>query len=60
MPQTKSNETLPSVLKTFLFLLRTAVGWHFLYEGIAKWYTPNWTSAGYLEISRWIFKDFFH
>jgi uncharacterized membrane protein YphA (DoxX/SURF4 family) len=59
MAQSKSNGTLPSVLKTFLFLLRTAVGWHFLYEGIAKLYTLNWTSAGYLQMSRWIFRDFF-
>jgi uncharacterized membrane protein YphA (DoxX/SURF4 family) len=59
MSHTKSNGALSSVLKTFLFLLRTAVGWHFLYEGIAKLFTPNWTSAGYLEMSRWIFRDFF-
>ncbi|WP_146438764.1 DoxX family protein [Crateriforma conspicua] len=25
------------------------VGWHLAYEGIAKWLTPGWTSAGYLE-----------
>ena len=59
MRQTKSSETLPFVLKAFLFLLRIAVGWHFLYEGIAKLYTPDWTSAGYLQMSRWIFKGFF-
>ena len=59
MTQSKSNGALPSVLKTFLFLLRTAVGWHFLYEGIAKLYTPSWTSAGYLQMSRWIFGGFF-
>jgi uncharacterized membrane protein YphA (DoxX/SURF4 family) len=59
MPREKQNETLSSVLKVFLIMLRTVIGWHFLYEGIAKLYTPNWTSAGYLEMSRWIFKDFF-
>jgi uncharacterized membrane protein YphA (DoxX/SURF4 family) len=42
------------------FLLRIAIGWHFLYEGIVKLITPGWTSAGYLEVSRWIFADFFH
>ncbi len=60
MATERQNEILSPGLKTFLFLLRTAVGWHFLYEGVAKLYTPKWTSAGYLEMSRWIFKDFFH
>jgi uncharacterized membrane protein YphA (DoxX/SURF4 family) len=43
-----------------LGLLRIAVGWHFLYEGIAKLLTPNWTAGGYLEASRWIFAGAFH
>ena len=38
-----------------LTLLRIAIGWHFLYEGHAKFFSGNWTSAGYLEASRWIF-----
>ena len=37
-----------------LTLLRIAIGWHFLYEGHAKFFSGNWTSAGYLEASRWI------
>ncbi|MDZ7336734.1 MAG: DoxX family membrane protein [candidate division KSB1 bacterium] len=45
---------------TVLFLLRLAIGWHFLYEGIAKLLTPNWSSASYLDSSRWILKDVFH
>ena len=44
----------------FLVLLRIIVGWHLLYEGIAKMLIPDWTSAGYLENSRWIFSGFFH
>jgi uncharacterized membrane protein YphA (DoxX/SURF4 family) len=43
----------------FLVLLRIFVGWHLLYEGIAKMLIPDWTSAGYLENSRWIFSGFF-
>ena len=43
-----------------LVLLRIAIGWHFLYEGISKLFTPGWTSAGYLEVSRWIFAGIFH
>ena len=42
-----------------LVILRVSIGWHFLYEGFSKIYTPGWTSAGYLEVSRWIFADFF-
>ena len=38
-----------------LTLLRIAIGWHFLYEGHAKFMSGNWTSAGYLQASRWIF-----
>jgi uncharacterized membrane protein YphA (DoxX/SURF4 family) len=44
----------------FLVLLRIFVGWHLLYEGIAKMLIPEWTSAAYLENSRWIFSGLFH
>lgn len=36
----------------FLVLLRIAVGWHFLYEGLVKVFTPTWTSSGYLMDSK--------
>ena len=45
---------------TVLFILRLAVGWHFLYEGLVKFLDPHWTSAGYLIESRWIFSGLFH
>ena len=37
-----------------LTLLRIAIGWHFLYEGHAKFLSGTWTSAGYLDASRWL------
>jgi uncharacterized membrane protein YphA (DoxX/SURF4 family) len=37
-----------------LTLVRIAIGWHFLYEGHAKFLAGDWTSAGYLDASRWI------
>jgi thiosulfate dehydrogenase (quinone) large subunit len=37
--------------------LRLLIGWHFLYEGLAKLANPYWTSAGYLAESQWIFQD---
>jgi uncharacterized membrane protein YphA (DoxX/SURF4 family) len=39
--------------------LRTVIGWHFLYEGIAKLFTPGWTSAEFLGLSRWAFAGMF-
>ena len=37
--------------------LRILIGWHFLYEGLAKVLDPNWTSAGFLAQSRWILSE---
>ncbi|MBN1479948.1 DoxX family membrane protein [candidate division KSB1 bacterium] len=43
-----------------IVLLRLLIGWHFLFEGVSKILMPEWTSAGYLQNSRWILADFFH
>jgi len=40
-------------------VLRIAVGWHFLYEGIAKLSSSTWTAAGYLKQARGPFADLF-
>ena len=32
--------------------LRVFVGWHFLYEGVAKLTSPTWSAAGYLKQAR--------
>jgi thiosulfate dehydrogenase [quinone] large subunit len=42
-----------------LVILRVAIGWHFLYEGIAKIMNPNWSSIGYLMDSRGLFAGIF-
>lgn len=34
-----------------LVLLRWLIGWHLLYEGVAKLLNPYWTSAGFLTAS---------
>jgi thiosulfate dehydrogenase [quinone] large subunit len=44
---------------TALVALRILIGWHFLYEGLAKILNPYWTSAGYLAESQWWFRGFF-
>jgi len=44
---------------TALVSLRMLIGWHFLYEGVAKLSNPYWTSAGYLTESQGWFSDWF-
>jgi thiosulfate dehydrogenase (quinone) large subunit len=39
--------------------LRVFVGWHFLYEGIAKLTSTSWSSAGYMKQARGPFADLF-
>jgi len=53
-----------------LIVLRTLVGWHFLYEGYYKAIAPawsrdgsplgRWSSAGYLRAAAGPFEDLFH
>ena len=49
-------QNLPRLLFT---LLRIFIGWHFLYEGLAKLFSP-WSSAGYLMESQWLLSGMFH
>ena len=44
---------------TLLVILRVLIGWHFLYEGVAKLSNPNWSSVGFLLDSKWIFSGLF-
>jgi uncharacterized membrane protein YphA (DoxX/SURF4 family) len=39
--------------------VRILIGWHFLYEGVAKLMTPQWSSAGFLKQSQWLLSDTF-
>lgn len=43
-----NSSSIPYFQKYLFTFLRIAIGWHFLYEGIAKIFTPNWSSASYL------------
>ena len=50
-----------SSTKTFvLTILRMAIGWHFLYEGISKLMVEDWSAAYYLNGSMGIFSGFYH
>jgi thiosulfate dehydrogenase [quinone] large subunit len=62
-------EALDPVRRTALVVLRTLIGWHFLYEGYYKALMPSWsrdgqplarfTSAGYLKASSGPFAGLF-
>jgi uncharacterized membrane protein YphA (DoxX/SURF4 family) len=52
---TFKNKLVPALLA----LLRIAIGWHFLYEGLIKLFDPSWSARSFLEGSRWIFGDIF-
>jgi thiosulfate dehydrogenase (quinone) large subunit len=43
-----------------IVLLRVLIGWHFLYEGIAKLSLPSWSASGFLTQSRGPFAALFH
>ena len=40
-------------------VLRVVIGWHFLYEGLAKLQAPAWSAAGYLQQARGPFASVF-
>ncbi len=42
-----------------LTFLRILIGWHFLYEGLVKIYTPGWTAKEYLNHSVGLFAPLF-
>jgi uncharacterized membrane protein YphA (DoxX/SURF4 family) len=46
--------------KLFFTILRMAVGWHFLYEGVSKLLLPNWSSYSYLVNSTGPLSGIYH
>jgi len=53
---------MKKTFKPYIWLfttIRILVGWHLLYEGLAKLFNPNWSAAPLLLESTWIFSDFF-
>jgi thiosulfate dehydrogenase [quinone] large subunit len=43
-----------------LTFLRVLIGWHFLFEGLMKLFTPGWTAKSYLEGSVGPLSGIFH
>ncbi|MFZ5432090.1 MAG: DoxX family membrane protein [Bacteroidota bacterium] len=58
MTNPKSN--LGTRQMTWLVILRVAIGWHFLYEGLVKVFNPAWSPFGYLMDSKGIMAPLFH
>ena len=54
----KSNQTFSTMQVTTLVILRLLIGWHILYEGLAKLLNPGWSSFGFLSESKWILSGF--
>jgi len=59
MQDLKSSSVYTNTQLSFLVILRILIGWHLLYEGIAKLVNPYWSSVGYLMESKGIFSFFF-
>ncbi len=56
----ESNKTFSKATPWIFTIVRIALGWHFLYEGISKIISGTWSSAPFLAGSRWIFAPIFN
>jgi len=45
---------------TIITILRAAIGWHFLYEGLSKLLMDNWSSQSYLANATGFLSGFYH
>ena len=53
------DEKLSRSAMVAIIFLRIVIGWHFLYEGIAKLTSPSWSAVGYMRASRGPFAALF-
>jgi thiosulfate dehydrogenase [quinone] large subunit len=54
----KDSKSYSGIQLYSLVVLRLFIGWHLLYEGIAKLINPGWSSVGFLRESQWIMSGF--
>ena len=47
-------------MKSIITIIRFAVGWHFLYEGLTKLVAENWSSESFLNSTSGAFSGFYH
>ena len=55
-----SDSTQKRLLSIAFVALRILIGWHLLYEGMVKLFSPDWSAAEFLLSSKWILSGFFH
>ena len=60
MEKPKKSKAVTTLQTGILFLMRIAIGWHFLYEGLGKLFSQDWTSRDYLASSNWLLADVYH
>ena len=47
-------------MKKIITILRMAIGWHFLYEGLIKLFAENWSAESYLTNTFGFLSGFYH
>jgi uncharacterized membrane protein YphA (DoxX/SURF4 family) len=50
----------PGLKPTLFTIIRAAIGWHFLYEGISKLFMENWSAQSYLANATGFLSGFYH
>jgi len=58
--ETNSSSKLHKWEAVVVTILRMAIGWHFLYEGIAKIAIDGWSSQAFLASTTGFFSPFYH
>jgi len=59
MADNKNSQIYSNGQLFFMVTLRIVIGWHFLYEGVAKLMNESWTSYSYLMDSKGFMSDVF-
>ncbi len=50
----------PNLKLTVVTIIRAAIGWHFLYEGLSKLLMENWSAQSYLANATGFLSGFYH
>ena len=50
----------PGLKLTVITIIRAAIGWHFLYEGLSKLFMENWSAQSYLANASGFASGFYH
>jgi uncharacterized membrane protein YphA (DoxX/SURF4 family) len=57
---TMNNNRQSNLSHYLITILRAAIGWHFLYEGLTKILAGNWSASGYLLGTSGFLSGFYH